>query len=62
MPLICIHCNVNMLISKTQSNMNDGKFRHICRRHNYIIQLLSIGVISLYYIRSKDNITNSVTK
>ena len=42
--------------------MYNGKFRHICPRHNTIRQLLSIGVIYLDYVKSKDNITNSLTK
>ena len=38
------------------------KPRHIHRRHNTIIQLLSIGVISLDYVKSKDNIVDLLTK
>ena len=34
----------------------------ICRRHNTIRQLLSTGVISLDYVKSKDNITDLLTK
>jgi hypothetical protein len=39
-----------------------GKSRHFCRRHNIVIQLLSNDIISIDYIKSKDNITNSLTK
>ena len=47
--------------------MYNGKSRHICRRHirrrhNTIRQLLSIGVISLDFVKSKDNITDPLTK
>ena len=42
--------------------MYNGKFRHIRPKHNTIRQLLSIGVISLDYVKSKDNIANSLTK
>ena len=64
MSQICIHCDVDMLIGKTQSSMDNAcsKYKQICRRHNNIKQLLSIGVISLNYVRSKDNITNLITK
>ena len=36
--------------------------RDIRRRHNTIKQLLLIEVISLDYIKSKDNIANPLTK
>jgi hypothetical protein len=39
-----------------------GKPRHFCRRHNFIKQLLSNGIISIDYIKSKDNITDPLTK
>ena len=42
--------------------MYNGKCRHIRRRNNSIRQLLSIGVISLDYVRSKYNITDPLTK
>ena len=42
--------------------MYNGKSRHIRRRHNTIKQLISIGVISIDYVRSKDSIAYSLTK
>ena len=42
--------------------MYNGKSRHIRRRHNTIKQLLSTRVISLDYVKSKDNIVDSLTK
>ena len=42
--------------------MYNGKSRHIRCRHNTIIQLFSIGVISINYVKSKDNIMNPLTK
>ena len=42
--------------------MYNGKSRHIRRRHNTIRQILSTGVISIDYVKSKDNITNPLTK
>ena len=42
--------------------MYNGKSRHILRRHNTIRQLLSTGVISLDYVKSKDNIADPLTK
>ena len=62
MPPICIHCDSQSVIGRAQNSMYNGKSRHIHRRHNTIIQLLSIGVISLDYVRSKNNIVNLLTK
>lgn len=42
--------------------MYNGKSRHIRRRHNSIRQLLSNGVVSLDYVKSKDNIADPLTK
>ena len=42
--------------------MYNGKSRHIRRRHNTIRQLLSTRVISLDFVKSKDNIVDSLTK
>ena len=42
--------------------MYNGKPRHICCRHNTIRKLLSIEVITLDYVKSKDNIADLLTK
>ena len=42
--------------------MYNGKFRHICCRHNTIKQVLSTRVTSLGYVKSKDIIADSLTK
>ena len=42
--------------------MYKGKSRHIRCRHNTIRQLLLTGVISLYYVKSKVNIMDPLTK
>ena len=62
MPQICIHCDSQSTIGRAQNNMYNGKSRHIHRRHNTIRQLLSTGVISLDYVKCKDNIADSLTK
>ena len=61
-PTICIHCDSQSPIGRAQSNMYNGKSRHIRRRHNTIKQLISIGVIFIDYVRSKDNIADPLTK
>ena len=62
MPAICIRCDSQSAIGRAQSNMYNGKSRHIRRRHNSIRQLLSNGVVSLDYVMSKDNIADPLTK
>ena len=42
--------------------MYNGKSRHICHRYNTIRQLLSIGIIFIDYVKSKDNIADLLTK
>ena len=62
MPPICINCDSQSAIGRAQSSMYNGKSRHIRRRHNTIRQLLSTGVISLDYVKSKENIVDSLIK
>ena len=62
MPAICIHCDSQSAIGRAQSNMYNGKSRHILRRHNFIQQLFSNGVVTLDYVKSQDNIADSLTK
>lgn len=42
--------------------MYNGKSSHILRRHNTVKQLLSSGIITIDYIKSRDNIMDPFTK
>ena len=59
---ICIHCDSMAAQVRAKSNIYNGKSRHIRRRHNTIKQLLSSGVISIQYIKSKANLADPLTK
>ncbi|GJX06957.1 hypothetical protein Tco_0194889 [Tanacetum coccineum] len=59
---IIIHCDSQSAIGRAHSIMYNGKSRHIRRRRNSIRQLLSTGVISIDYVKSKDNIADPLTK
>nr|GEU60517.1 ribonuclease H-like domain containing protein [Tanacetum cinerariifolium] len=59
---ISIHCDSQSAIGRALNIMYNGKSGHICHRHNSIRQLLSTGVISINYVKSKDNITDPLTK
>ena len=61
-PTICIHCDSQSAIGRAQNDMYNGKSRHIRRRHNTVRQLLSNGIISIDYIKSKDNLADPLTK
>jgi len=59
---ICIHCDNQSAIGRAHNTMYNGKNRHIRRRHNTIRQLLSTGIITIDYVKSKDNIADPLTK
>ena len=61
-PAICIHCDSQSAIGRAQNHMYNGKSRHIRRRHNTVRKLLSNGIISIDYIKSKENIADPLTK
>ena len=61
-PPICIHCDSQSAIGRANSTLYNGKSRHIRRRHKTIRQLVSNGVITIDYVRSKDNIADPLTK
>ena len=61
-PAICIHCDSQSAIGRAQSHIYNGKSRHIRRRHNIVRQLLSNGIMTIGYIRSKENIADPLTK
>ena len=42
--------------------MYNGKSRHIRQRHDTVRQLLSSGIITIDYVKLKDNIENPLTK
>ena len=61
-PPILIHCDCMSAIGRAQSSMYNGKSRHIRRRHNTIKQLISNGIISIDYVKSKENIADPLMK
>ncbi|XP_076917942.1 uncharacterized protein LOC143578165 [Bidens hawaiensis] len=59
---ICIHCDSQSAIGRAHSVMYNGKSRHIRRRHNTVRQLLTTSVITIDYVKSKDNIAEPLKK
>ena len=52
MSAISIHCDSQSAIGRAHNIMYNGKSRHIRQRHNTIRQLISMGVISVDYVKS----------
>ena len=48
--------------ARAKNSVYNGKSRHIRRRHNTIRQLLSNGIISIQFIKSKVNLADALTK
>lgn len=61
-PTICMYCYSQSAIERAQSNMYNGKSRQIHWRHDPIRKLISTRVISINYLKLKDNIVDSLTK
>ena len=59
---IGIHCDSMAALTRAQSQIYNGKSRHIRRRHITIRDLLKNGIISISYIKSKENIADPLTK
>ncbi|PHT40589.1 hypothetical protein CQW23_19443 [Capsicum baccatum] len=59
---LCIHCDSQETIGKAGSMMYNGKSRHIRRRHSTVKNLLSSGIIIVDYVKSKDNVSDPLTK
>ncbi|KAF3662310.1 hypothetical protein FXO38_11233, partial [Capsicum annuum] len=59
---VCVHCDSQATIGRAGSMMYNGKFFHIRRRHNTVRELLSSGIITIDYVKSKDNVSDPLTK
>ncbi|KAF3676472.1 putative aspartyl aminopeptidase-like [Capsicum annuum] len=59
---VCIHCDSQAAIGRAGSMMYNGKSRHIRRRNNTVRKLLSSEIIIVDYIKSKDNVSDPLTK
>ena len=57
-----MHSDSQVAIGRARNIMYNGKSQHIRRRHNTIRQLLSSGIITIDFVRSKDNIADPLTK
>jgi hypothetical protein len=61
-PPISIHYDSQVTIAMAKSKKKNLKIRHMTIRHKSIRHLISHGIISLDFIKSKKNITDPLTK
>ncbi|KAF3685056.1 hypothetical protein FXO37_01003 [Capsicum annuum] len=59
---VCIHCDRQATIGRAGSMMYNGKSCHIRRRHNTVRKLLSSRIITVDYVKSKDNVSDPLIK
>ncbi|GJS60297.1 retrovirus-related pol polyprotein from transposon TNT 1-94 [Tanacetum coccineum] len=59
---MCIHCDSMAALTRAKNHIYNGKSRHIRHRHNTIEDLLRNGIISIDYVKSKENIADPLKK
>nr|AAW28564.1 Retrovirus-related Pol polyprotein from transposon TNT 1-94, putative [Solanum demissum] len=59
---ICIHCDSQAAMGRTENVMYNKKSRHIRWRHNTVRQLHSSGIITIDFVKSSDNVSDPLTK
>ena len=59
---ICIHCDSQATIGRAGSVMYNGKSRHIRHQHNTVRKLLSSGIITIDYVKSRDYVSDLLTE
>ncbi|PHU01273.1 hypothetical protein BC332_31060 [Capsicum chinense] len=59
---VCIYCDGQAAIDRVGSMMYNGESRHIRWKHNIVRELLSSEIITINYVKSKDNMSDPLTK
>ncbi|PHT51894.1 hypothetical protein CQW23_06356 [Capsicum baccatum] len=59
---VCIQCDSQATIGRPGSMMYNDKLCHIRWRHNTVREFLSSGIITSDYVKSKDNVSDPLTK
>ena len=60
--LVYIHFLSQDAIGRAWSMTYNGKSRYIRHRHDIVRKLLSSGIIRIDYVKSKDNVSDPLTK
>ena len=59
---ICIQCDNQAALGRARSVLDNIKFHHIRQRHISVRQLLSSEIITIDYVKSKDKVSDPLTK
>ncbi|GKD96104.1 zinc finger, CCHC-type containing protein [Tanacetum coccineum] len=59
---ISIHCDSAAILAKAYSQMYNGKSRNLGVRHSMIRELITNKVVSIEFVRSKQNLADHLTK
>ena len=62
MSLISLHCDCQSTLSRSYSQVYNGKSKHIGLRHSYVRNLITDGVITIDYVKSGQNLADPLTK
>ncbi|GJU36846.1 hypothetical protein Tco_1185200 [Tanacetum coccineum] len=60
--VMCTHCDSMAALTRAKNHIYNDKSRHIRHHHNMIKNLLRNGIISIDYVKSKENIVGPLTK
>ncbi|GKC31515.1 hypothetical protein Tco_1038809, partial [Tanacetum coccineum] len=59
---IFIHCDSAATLTKAYIQLYNGKSRHLGVRHSMIRELITNGVVSIEFVRSKQNLAHHLAK
>ena len=62
MPAIALYCDSEATMSKTLNKVYHSKSSHMSLRHTYIREILNDGVVTVVFVRTYNNLANSLTK
>lgn len=62
MTAISLHCDSSVALSRAYSDVYNGKSRHISMRHTYVRETITNGVITLTFVKSREDLVDPLTK
>ena len=62
MSIVLIQCDSQATLDRAYSGVYNGKSKHISIKHEYVRQLFQYGIISISFVRSSGNLTDSFVK
>ena len=62
MLIVLIHCDSQVTLARAYGGVYHGKSRHISIRYECVRSLIQDGIISISFVRSSGNLTDSFTK